>query len=222
MWQSYHIYINDYALFLEELSQFKQRLKDSELFFVKYLDPIGVHFRLRIRSGSQSVSELDTIIYDHFNEYRVLKKIYDPEYNIFQDKLAVYEQYSSELTEFLVSRSHSEVFSHYAVKLVEKLLEQFSCNEIGFLKSYINYWSGYARFYNEKDALSLKKELSKAALPKELRNIIERLNQFKNDSRRKELAFKYLHMTLNKLNFTIVDELVIVDLCISDKLQQQK
>lgn len=219
MWNSYHIYAKDYPLFLEELNSFKQCFVDSELFFVKYLDPIGMHFRLRIRAATLKTSKIDAIVYKHFNKYQVLKKIYDPEYNIFQEKLDVYELYSVDLTEFLVNQSSSVIFANYVVELVEKLLDKFRCNKADFIKSYMSYWSGYLKFYSEAETVLLKQQLNKGNLPNKLGGVLSILDQFAKNSRREELAFKYLHMTLNKMNFSIIDELVILENCLSKKLQ---
>ncbi|MFL0584948.1 lantibiotic dehydratase C-terminal domain-containing protein [Solibacillus silvestris] len=218
MWKSYHIYTKNYPIFLEELNELRQRLENSEMFFVKYLDPIGVHIRLRLKVKGLESKEIDSIVYNHFKKYRVLKKIYDPEYNIFKENLHVYESYSTYLTEYLVNRGPSEVYSHYIIELVERILEKFGCNKEDFIKSYMAYWSGYKKFYSDADNRGLKEQLNKRDLPVTVNKFLSILEIFTEDSRKEELAFKYLHMTLNKMNFSIIEELVILEDYLNKKL----
>ncbi|MGE7917633.1 lantibiotic dehydratase C-terminal domain-containing protein [Viridibacillus sp. NPDC093762] len=209
MWHSYHIYLHDRTFFLQQLHRLQGCYQNSELFFIQYLDQIGYHFRLRVRS--EEPEEVEHMIKDYFGNYRILKKIYDPEYSLFMEALPTYEEYSVKLTEFLV-KYRGILPHHYIEDIIKQLLQHFNCNHSRFIQSYMTYWKGYARFQNNHQQESLRQQLSTTVDSPPFSNIISILNSLGEHHLSEDFCFKFLHMTLNKFGFSIPDELVILSI----------
>ncbi len=207
MWRSYHIYTSNRKMFLQILDNLQNEYYNSKFFFVQYVDPIGFHFRLRVQSVEQQNIELK--INEYFGNIRILKKVYDPEYTLFMDSLPIYEEYSVELTKFLVS--YRDIPPHsYIEDIIKMLLEHFRCNNINFIQFYMSYWQGYARFQNKTQQENLRQQLSRSLESPPFTNVISILYPLEEQHLNKEICFKFLHMTLNKFGFSIMDELVIL------------
>lgn len=207
MWYSYHIYTQDRALFLDNLNYLQNRFQYSEFFFIQYLDPIGFHFRLRVRCSEIECVERE--IKSLFRNSRVLKKIYDPEYNVFMEALSIYEEFSVKLTKFLVE--NREIAPHHYINdVIKQLLCYFRCNHSQFIYNYSTYWDGYVRFQTKEKKRILFEQLRETLEIPAFTNVMLSLNSLEEHHLNKELCFKFLHMTLNKCGFSIPDEVDIL------------
>ena len=209
MWSSYHIYTEDRNYFLDKVSDILKEYPDVKFFFIQYIDPIGFHFRFRIQSRFQS--KIEKMIYKLFEEQRVLKKIYDPEYNLFGSSLGIYEEFSIELSRFIIENKNIDS-STFVLPLSKNILQIFNCLNSEFIDTYINYWAKTVKRFNRED-LNTQINFSKndeKNQSHDLSIVLKPLSILEEKYVNESICIKFLHMALNKLGYTLMDEMLIV------------
>lgn len=105
MWYSFHIYGIEPINFFVTISN--DKYKSIKKFFIYYTDVEGFHVRLRIFLENKNKKN---VVFDNlskdFNDYIVLEKLYDPEYNILGEKLDTYEEYSAILSRDIIEKKY--------------------------------------------------------------------------------------------------------------------
>ncbi|MGU7946667.1 hypothetical protein ACS60E_03150 [Streptococcus suis] len=213
MWYSFHIYFIKPQEFFRILSD--KRYSEIKKFFIYYIDFEGVHIRLRLYFETKFLKyEVTKQLLNDFSDFIVLEKFYDPEYNIFGSKLAKYELYSEILSNKIIGdKLYLPNFDSVLLPVRNLIFEIMGDEYSNFISEYVSYWNlGYSF-----ESLNVKKQASDSTFDtleilytfwiKEKDFIFENYKQKKiNES----LLFKIIHMTLNKIGYSIIDELALM------------
>lgn len=212
MWYSFHIYGIEAINFFKTISN--DKYKSIKKFFIYYMDMEGFHVRLRI--FLENKNKKNVIFNDlskDFNEYIILEKLYDPEYNILGEKLDTYEEYSAILSRDIIKKNiYKPSFNFIKIAIFNFVSEILADDTLYFLEKYIDFWKGsffirkfhsvVSNFNEDCGDLDYFEILNQYWI-KEAEAIRNNLDY---ESINRSLLFKICHMTFNKLGYTIVDE----------------
>ena len=212
MWYSFHIYGIEPINFFVTISN--DKYKSIKKFFIYYTDVEGFHVRLRIFLENKNKKN---VVFDNlskdFNDYIVLEKLYDPEYNILGEKLDTYEEYSAILSRDIIEKNiYKPSFNFIKIAIFNFVVEILADDTLHFLEKYKDFWkdsffirkfNSVASNFNEDFGDLDYFEILNQYWIKETETIRNNLDY---ESINKSLLFKICHMTFNKLGYTIFDE----------------
>lgn len=220
MWYSFHIYLIDPKDFFRIISN--EKYSKIKKFFIYYIDFEGVHIRLRLYIETKFLKyEIANELLNDFRDFIVLEKLYDPEYNIFGSKLAKYERYSETLSKKIIDEKiYSPNLESIQLPVRNLIFEIMGNQSFKFITEYINYWNlVYAFETSNVDEQTSENtngalELLYSFWIKDKDFIFE---NYKQKIINESLLFKIIHMTLNKIGYSITDELVLMKSLICNK-----
>lgn len=211
MWLSYHIYNTNYERFLTELKRIQdQFMKDSDrLFFTVYSDFRGLHYRLRL-SLDTSVEVIENELNAVFSQKNIEKRIYDPEVIKYGCNVKNYELFSTNVCSYIILKEifkkSTEERLDIAISIIIQIMKELGCLDTFQIESSILYWKKSWKFYKSvinKDIFSLIE--NKSIDYYSLLSPVRTLKKLPMNQKRK-LCFNYIHLTINRLNFSIKDE----------------
>lgn len=213
MWYSFHIYLTNRDEFYKHMQSFMDKWHETEIFFIQYMDFTGFHFRVRMFLPDKKVKdEALSTLKCHFRNVRILEKIYDPEYNTYGSNLPAYENYSCQLSAFLIRNNVKK--EEVAYSMVSAILRRFDHLNEEFVRFYITYWKKALRRqrFIENDFEHRKIDEENEELANALVQLVEKNIQIgcMEKQERKDMCFQYLHMSLNKLGCLINEEITIL------------
>lgn len=90
-----------------------------------------------------------------FNDYVVLEKLYDPEYNILGEQLDTYEEYSAILSrEIIEKKIFKPSFNFVKISVFDFITAILASDTKYFLEKYIDFWKGSFFIKNFKSVVS--------------------------------------------------------------------
>lgn len=212
MWESFHIYNCNYEKFINNskilIEQYK--LSKGQFFFTIYSDFKGQHFRLRVK-GVENIDDFSNKLNAIFSENSVYMRIYDQEILKYKEYLNMYENFSGIVSDFIV-------FNHLEEKevigLVIKLLECFSLYNSNFIQKAMKYWSNTYKYFSPNSSLTVSFEsvhFDEILIDKLIHEVKPIINQLTSATPevQKHIAFNFIHMTLNRLNYNPRDEVYV-------------
>lgn len=213
MWYSFHIYFINPQSFFEIISN--EKYSKIKKFFIHYTDFEGIHVRLRLFIENKYLKfEIANEIMTDFSDYIVLEKFYDPEYNIFGNKLAKYELYSEILSQKIIQdKIYAPSFESVLQPVKKLIFDTMGNKSLEFISRYIDYWN----LLNTIEVMCIEKQ--NLDIENKLLDILYTfwidekdlfLENYKQRMINESLLFKIIHMTFNKIGYSITDELKLM------------
>ncbi|NWK83666.1 hypothetical protein HYE69_02460 [Staphylococcus sp. GSSP0090] len=226
MWISLHIYNYSYINFIKKVEELIPIFEDENclFFYTVYSDINGPHFRLRIKI-SKSNKRVFNSVFSKFDKKNIKEKIYDREIIKYRDNIDLYEEISSSFCKYIIKNialieNQKTIFCLSTIVFFTKF---FKIDETEYYFKAMNFWANSFKYFNRSIEPTIDIYNSIQIV---YENHFEYFNQLEellrkltitSDDMKKELAFHFSHMIINRLNLSPKDEVLLYAMLINEK-----